>query len=149
MDFARLPEYFRWANRRMLESMKSAPGLEPRAWEIAAHVLEAERLWLQRLQGEVSSAISWPTRVNREELPNHIERNLAGYAEYLARLGDANPLVTYTNSKGETFSNSTQDMLAQVFSHGCYHRGQIAMLVKRGGGTPVLTDYIFFVREKR
>src|SRR4051812_1773309 len=142
MDYRRLPDYLRWANGRMLESMKSAPQLEERAWEIAAHVVEAEALWLQRLEGRASSAISWPTGVNREELAGGVKRNAAAYGEYLARLGEADPSITYTNSKGETFTNSARDMLAQVFSHGCYHRGQIAMLIKRGGGTPVLTDYI-------
>ena len=147
MNFQRLPDYLRWANGRMLESMKTAPKLESRAWEIAAHVLEAEWLWWQRLSGIVSSAISWPTQVNRDELPNFIQRNAAKYAEYIAKLGEANPHITYTNSQGQTFTNTAQDMLAQVFSHGCYHRGQIAAMIKRGGGTPVLTDYIFFVRE--
>jgi uncharacterized damage-inducible protein DinB len=147
MNFQRLPDYLRWANRRMLEMIKTAPGLEPRAWEIAAHVLEAEWLWLQRLRGQLSSAISWPTKINRDELLNQMERNVAGYGDYLAKLGDANPQMTYTNSQGETFTNFAQDMLAQAFSHGCYHRGQIAMMVKRRGGTPQLTDYIFFVRE--
>jgi uncharacterized damage-inducible protein DinB len=131
----------------MLESMKTAPALEPRAWEIATHLLEAESLWFERLHGRVSSATSWPTARSAGELAELVERNAAAYADYLARLGDSNPSVTYTNSKGETFTNSAQDMLAQVFSHGCYHRGQIAAMVKRGGGQPVLTDYIFFVRE--
>jgi uncharacterized damage-inducible protein DinB len=130
----------------MLESMKTAPALEPRAWEIATHLLEAEWLWLERMQGRVSN-ISWPKEVAPAELPRAVERNVAAYAKYLARLGNSNPVVTYTNSKGETFSNSAQDILAQVFSHGCYHRGQIAALVKRGGGNPMVTDFIFFVRE--
>jgi len=30
--------------------------------------------------------------------------------------------------------------------HGCYHRGQVAMLIRDGGGTPAPTDYIAFVR---
>jgi uncharacterized damage-inducible protein DinB len=148
MNFHRLPDYMRWANTRMLSSMKTAPQLEARAWEIAAHVMEAEWLWMERLQGRLSSAISWPTQVNREQLASRVEANAASYADYIDRLGDADPIITYTNSKGETFTNSARDMLAQVFSHGCYHRGQIAQMVKRGGGTPVLTDYIFFVRER-
>src|SRR5258705_6860055 len=147
MDFRRLPDYMRWANGRMLESMKSAPALEPRAWEIATHVMEAETLWIERLHGRISSAHSWPKAQSAGELWEFMERNVAAYAEYIARLGNSNPSVNYTNSKRENFTNLAQDMLAHVFSHGCYHRGQIAQMVKRGGGTPVLTDYIFFVRE--
>ena len=149
MNFQRLPDYMRWANTRMLSSMKTAPGLEERAWEIATHVLEAETLWIERLHGRVSSATSWPKARSAEQLAEFVERNAAAYEEAIARLGEANPSVTYTNSKGETFTNTAQDMLAHVFSHGCYHRGQIAQMVKRGGGTPVLTDYIFFVRGQR
>jgi uncharacterized damage-inducible protein DinB len=148
MDFQNLPDYLRWANRRMLESMTTAPSLEPRAWEIATHVLEAESLWIERLHGRISAAHSWPAARSAAELSAFIERNAAAYADYISRLGDANPDITYTNSKGETFTNSARDMLAHVFSHGSYHRGQIAALVKRAGGTPVLTDYIFFVREQ-
>ena len=147
MDFQNLPDYLRWANRRMLESMKTATTLEIRAWEIATHILEAETLWIERLHGRISSATSWPTARSAQELSDSIERNAAAYDDFIARLGDSNPAVTYTNSKGETFTNTAQDMLAHVFSHGCYHRGQIAQMVKRAGGTPVLTDYIFFARE--
>src|SRR4051812_16492112 len=125
MNFRRLPDYMRWANGRMLESMKTAPALESRAWEIATHVMEAETLWFERLHGRMSSAHSWPKAKPAGELRDSMERNAAAYADYIARLGEANPSVTYTNSKGETFTNLAQDILAHVFSHGCYHRGQI------------------------
>ncbi|HEV8290733.1 MAG TPA: DinB family protein [Tepidisphaeraceae bacterium] len=148
MNFQRLPDYLRWANRRMLESMKTAPALEARAWEIAAHLLEAESLWLERLHSRLSSANSWPKQFSPADFPDIIERNATRYAQYIERLGSSNPLITYTNTAGETYSNLAQDILAHVFSHGCYHRGQIAALIKRGGGTPVLTDYIFFIREQ-
>ena len=148
MTFDKLPAYLRWANRRTLDSMQTAPNLEPRAWEIATHLLEAEWLWLERLQGRVCN-ISWPKQVNPAQLRDAVERNAVAYADYLARLANSNPPITYTNSKGESFTHLAQDILAQVFSHGAYHRGQIAMLVKRGGGQPAMTDYIFFIRETR
>src|SRR4051812_40243962 len=104
MDFQNLPDYLRWANRRMLESMKTATTLEIRAWEIATHVLEAESLWFERLNRRISSATSWPTARSPHELSDSIQRNAAAYADYIAGLGHSNPAITYTNSKGETFT---------------------------------------------
>lgn len=38
--------------------------------------------------------------------------------------------------------------LAHVVLHGSYHRGQIALLTRAGGGTPAATDYILFIRSE-
>src|SRR5436305_1941681 len=98
MNFNRLPNYMCWANTRMLNSMRTAPALEARAWEIATHVLEAETLWIERLHGRISSATSWPAARSAQQLADFIERNAAAYADTIGRLGDSNPAVTYTNS---------------------------------------------------
>jgi uncharacterized damage-inducible protein DinB len=45
-----------------------------------------------------------------------------------------------------TFTNTVFDMLLQVFTHGGYHRGQIAMEMRKAGLEPINTDYINFVR---
>src|SRR5258706_5748416 len=110
MNFERLPDYLRWANGRTLESMKTAPQIEPRAWEIATHLLEAEALWLDRLEGRVSN-ISWPKQVSPEKLPEAVERDAKAYADYFARLRDSNSAVTYTHSKSEKFTQFGHDNL--------------------------------------
>jgi uncharacterized damage-inducible protein DinB len=38
------------------------------------------------------------------------------------------------------------DILAQLFGHSWYHRGQIAMLVRAAGGEPAVTDRIDWCR---
>lgn len=45
------------------------------------------------------------------------------------------------------FRNSVVDLLTQVFTHGQYHRGQIAKMVGRAGGTPASTDFIVYARS--
>jgi uncharacterized damage-inducible protein DinB len=40
-----------------------------------------------------------------------------------------------------------EDILAQLFGHSSYHRGQIAMLVRAAGGEPAVTDLIYWCRE--
>jgi uncharacterized damage-inducible protein DinB len=39
-----------------------------------------------------------------------------------------------------------KDILTHVGLHGVYHRGQIALLARQGGGTAVATDYIIYTR---
>ena len=40
-----------------------------------------------------------------------------------------------------------EDILAQLFGHSWYHRGQIALLVRAAGGEPAVTDLIYWSRE--
>jgi uncharacterized damage-inducible protein DinB len=39
--------------------------------------------------------------------------------------------------------------LMHVALHGAYHRGQIAQVIRQGGGEPVNTDFITFQRLRR
>lgn len=56
-------------------------------------------------------------------------------------------VVTYRNTQGVTFRTPVIEVLMQVFSHGVYHRGQIALVLRQAGIEPVNTDFITFVRE--
>jgi uncharacterized damage-inducible protein DinB len=40
-----------------------------------------------------------------------------------------------------------EDILAQLFGHSWYHRGQIAMLVRTAGDEPAVTDLIYWCRK--
>jgi uncharacterized damage-inducible protein DinB len=54
--------------------------------------------------------------------------------------------VAYNNSAGLAFESTIEDMLLQVVLHGCYHRGQVALVVRGAGAEPAPTDYIAFIR---
>lgn len=54
--------------------------------------------------------------------------------------------VEYHTSNGATFRNSVADILTHVALHGSYHRGQIALVTREAGPTPVPTDYIVRAR---
>jgi uncharacterized damage-inducible protein DinB len=43
--------------------------------------------------------------------------------------------------------NSIEDILTQLFGHSCYHRGQIAQLLRSIGAEPAVTDFVFWTRE--
>ena len=54
----------------------------------------------------------------------------------------------YTNSRGEAWTSTVEEILTHVVIHSAYHRGQIASDVRASGGVPAYTDYIHAVRQR-
>ena len=142
-----------WA--RAIESIEQAPDQGSvdvrRARAIAFHGLAARRLWLSRLDpGTRPPAGLFVEDSAFGELDAELDamaRAWAGFAEGLteARLGAR---VEHGSTQAGQWSTRLCDIIAHVCQHGAYHRGQIAMLVKRVGGEPASTDYIFAVRAR-
>lgn len=140
--------HMRWADTRAREALRDSPGaLVERALELYGHVLGAEHVWLTRLRGEQPTVPVWP-RLSVREAAALADDLHAGFEAYLAGMDPAtlDREVTYTNSAGRQFTSRVEDILVHVALHGSYHRGQVAMLIRDGGGTPAATDYIAFVR---
>ena len=145
--FLRLLEYVEWADRRVLELLRRSndPSDEARRW--FAHILSAEQIWLQRLQGQASELEAWPD-LPLDQCAAISESNMTGMREYLDGLEehDLETRVKYTTTGGSTFKTAVRDILTHVAFHGAYHRGQIACALRAEGEKPASTDYIMFVR---
>jgi len=76
-----------------------------------------------------------------------LSRDWPGYlAEHHQSLTER---VSYTNSKGEAWTNTVEEILTHVTIHSAYHRGQIASSLRSAGMEPAYTDYIHGVRQGR
>ena len=155
--FRRQFAYNAWANREVLASLTAerpaTPGASPpvvpaRTLEVMAHLIGAELAWLRRLGPAVEYMPVWPDLTVTEcqfwleHLSCTWERYIGGLtAQELARE------ITYTNFKGERWTNNVEDILTHVFTHACYHRGQIASLLGRAGLPAPYTDFIECVRR--
>jgi len=140
--------YNAWANRRaatMLEALSEAQQVRP--LRLLSHLLRAETVWLGRLQGTADAALSlWETDalgVCRER----ITTNTAAF-EAVSSLtaADLNTTVSYTTTQGTPYQTPVRDILSHVFNHSTHHRGQISLLVREAGHTPLPLDYIAYVR---
>lgn len=148
-DLSRRFVYNAWANREALRSLRSATGAVPdRAPVLIAHIVAAERIWLARLghplaPGDATHPV-WPSASLDET-----DAQLAALADHgravFPRLVPDLP-VTYTNQRGETFTDAAGDILEHMLLHAHYHRGQIASLLGRAGLTPAVTDFIHWTR---
>jgi uncharacterized damage-inducible protein DinB len=144
-----LIDHLAWADARVLSGLRDSPGGDPRALELFAHVLGAEHVWLSRIRGVAPRVAVWPV-LTLEACAALAAENAAGLRaaldEEAARDDAFEREVAYVNSAGRAFRSTVADMLLQVALHGCYHRGQVALLVRQSGGVPSATDYIAMAR---
>lgn len=141
----RLLRYDVWANRETLRSLKqSAP---PRSLRWLAHIVGAEYLWMARLHRRQETLPVWP-ELDVEACGERLDRLSRLWPEYLDGADESqSESISYTNSKGETWNNTVEEILTHVVIHSAYHRGQIASDVRASGGVPAYTDYIHAVRQ--
>jgi uncharacterized damage-inducible protein DinB len=151
-DFLRMFAYDDWANRQCLAAMRAAAPVSADAIGRMAHILSAQKLWLERILKQPQSTAVWPasTIENCAEMADEMS---VAWQSYLTRLGNQfapgslDDKVDYRNSKGETWSNRVEDVLTHVLFHSAYHRGQIALRMRASGATPAYTDFIHAVRQ--
>lgn len=155
--------YDHWANRECLRAMRTGDSVSSnRVWTEAtsrdeissgtvgriAHILSAEKLWLERIQRERQSMAVWPSSTIEEceALANEMS---AAWRNYLTKLspGGLEEKVEYRNSMGEPWTSRVEDVLTHVLMHSAYHRGQIALEMRASGREPAYTDFIHAVRQ--
>jgi uncharacterized damage-inducible protein DinB len=139
-----------WANREVLAAIKGAGSGPPpaRPLQLLAHILSAERLWLERIRRQPQGLPVWP-EFNLDQCEAQTSELAELWVEYFAQLPSSalSERITYKNSKGEAWSSTVQDVLSHVVLHSAYHRGQIASLMRAGGQIPAYTDFIHAVRQ--
>jgi uncharacterized damage-inducible protein DinB len=140
--------YDGWANHEVLAAMRASRQATTRSLQLMAHILSAERLWMERLQHLPQSLPVWP-EFGIEEC----ERQAAELGRLWREFLKGKPAsvltgtISYKNSKGEPWRSTVQDVLTHVLMHSAYHRGQIASHMRESGQTPAYTDFIHAVRQ--
>ena len=140
--------YDAWANRETLAAIRAAGGENARSLQLMAHILAAERVWLERLRQVPQSVKVWPED-DGEGCQLEAEKLSREWHEYLelATAGDISQTISYKNTKGESWTSAIIDVLTHVVMHSAYHRGQIASHMRSSGQTPAYTDFIHGVRQ--
>jgi uncharacterized damage-inducible protein DinB len=143
----KLIAHMEWADRVVLEGLRSAPGSDPQALEYLAHVIGAEHIWISRIRGDPARHAVWPA-LTLDECADLAATNVRQLRELIGSMsvGDLDRRLAYTNSAGRSFESDLEDILLHIVLHGAYHRGQVSLMTRRSGGVPAPSDYIAFVR---
>jgi uncharacterized damage-inducible protein DinB len=140
--------YDEWANREVLTGLRASAHPPARPRQLLAHILSAERLWLERIRKQPQSLPVWPD-LTLDQCEEQIADVAQLWRNFLSQLPPAglSETVVYKNSKGEPWTSTVEDILTHVVLHSAYHRGQIAGQVRAGGEQPAYTDFIHAVRQ--
>lgn len=155
-DLASLYAYSRWADERVLDSLRALPRADyerelgggwPSLRATWVHLAGATEAWVVRFDGRDATRL--PTV---EELPDleDAARVLVTAHDQLAPFVSVLPAgrleepFTWKNLKGVAKTAPFWTVLRHVVNHGSYHRGQISSMVRRVGGKPAATDMVLW-----
>ena len=144
----RLHRWDQWANRLTLDSARDVED-EGYSLRMFDHILNAQQVWLTRLQLQDSSKVVIWAEGDFDDCAKRLDLLAGELTEYLDGLSDVDmdETIAYANQWDEPFESTRFDILVHLFTHSHYHRGQIAVSVRRAGGKPAATDFIFGVRK--
>lgn len=134
-------------NIKLLDAIKHHHTTLPdKVMQLFSHIQNAHHIWNSRIKNQSSTYSVFDTHtidiLEKLNEDNHVQS-----IEIIDNF-NLDTLITYTNSKGETFSNTISEILFHIINHSTYHRAQIATLFRTSGINPIPTDYITYKRTK-
>jgi uncharacterized damage-inducible protein DinB len=114
------------------------------------HVFGADRIWLQRIQGQSPYTFLSETDYNLHVLQIDWPLLYDKWQEWAASLTDENVLeaVAYHDIKGNPHVTPIWEIVLHVVNHGTHHRGQVSGFLRALGHTPPALDLIKYYRER-
>jgi len=142
----RLVEQSLWANRQWVEFVYSQPDPEVRSRELLAHLMVGERVWFERVAGQLRTTTMFPL-MSKDELIRGFMENAETFRQLMgSRLGD---VIHFRRGTGEEYHARVEDIIHHLLTHGYHHRGQLAAHYARSGIKYPNTDHINFLIENR
>jgi len=148
-----------WANTQVVNLLQTVPddiyfkenkNSFPSIAKTVLHIWGAQNIWLKRLQGE--SLTTWPKHPDQDSKAGQLNGLIKSAQDILDLVvakdeSFLSSRYSYTNMKGEPFTDAVEDTLFHVVNHSTYHRGQIITMLREAGVTLVVsTDLIHYLR---
>ena len=144
-QFEKLFNYNFEMNQRLIDLIsKNLNQVNVKSVDLLNHILNAHQIWNARINNQVSFEV-W----QKHNFSDLVEINESNFENTMQIIDNRNleELISYSNSKGEIFSNTIDDVLYHVINHSTYHRAQIITDLKIAQIEPANTDYIFYRRK--
>ncbi|MBZ5857140.1 DinB family protein [Flavihumibacter profundi] len=149
-----------WANTQLTDCIltldivnftRTVPGSFPSLHKTLLHMWDADSIWWQRVQA--ASPINIPSKYfsgTTKELIDHLLAQDAAWEKWVKETGEEelHSLFEYSNSKGDKFEQPLYQVIAHLFNHGTYHRGQLVTMLRSLEVNAIpQTDFVHWARE--
>ena len=115
------------------------------------HILDAETVWIERLNGNSMNAFpSINFDGTNEEVFEKVLNKSKEFALYVEDLHAAvlRDKRTFTTFAGIEMKEQIRIMIQHCMNHSTFHRGQLVMMCRQLGISPIpKTDFIYYSRE--
>jgi uncharacterized damage-inducible protein DinB len=145
-ELPRLVEQSVWANLRWGEFVCSQPEPEVRPRELLAHIVLAERVWFERIEGQQKIVTTFRV-MSKEELIRGITENAETFRRLIA--SSLETVMHFRRASGEGYHARIPDIVQHLLTHGYHHRGQLAAHYARSGVAYPSTDHIDYLIQNR
>jgi uncharacterized damage-inducible protein DinB len=122
----------------------------PSVRDTLAHILAAEWIWLMRWKGVSPPSLMdpalFPTLGALRQKWAEVEQ---AQREFVSGTPDSRlrEVISYVNTRGETWRYPLGLMMQHVVNHSSYHRGQVTTMLRQLGKAPASTDLLLFLDE--
>ena len=135
-----------WANRKWVEFVYSRTDAETRPKELLCHLMCAERVWFERIYGELKTQATFFV-MDKEELLKAFNENEQTFQVLIStKLGK---VIQFKRFTGEEYHSKVIDIIYHLLTHGYHHRGQLAAYYARKGSKYPNTDHINYLFENK
>ena len=144
--FLKLLNYDQFANKIILKSIIDA-GEPEQAVKLMAHLLAAQQIWLNRCKGlQAMGGALWPDW-KADSFEQLIDDNHATWIDYINGLNedDFQKIIAYKNSKGDSYENQLEGILAHLINQPTHHRAQAGQQLKFAGAEKLPLTVTFFI----
>ena len=157
---ARLLEYTKWANHKVLHAVATLSAEDFRkdlgashggVRGTLAHMLAAEWIWLERFKGVSPAKFldegDYADVVALSERWRAVERHRESWFKGLGK-GAPRQRIRYKSMAGQPFEAPLWQLVQHVANHSTYHRGQVVGMLRQLGVKGVSTDLVAWDRER-
>lgn len=142
-------EFEIWANQILADTIEKANQPDKRTLDLFSHVLSVYNIWLSRINNTAAVTSMWQERtlVENIQFMNDVFKEWKIYLQNIDE-EELNRIVHFTFPiDGSKRKISLIDGIIHLFSHSCYHRGQIISQLKGKIEPLPLAAYVVFASE--